>query len=234
MSELYEKFKKINAPRNHKDWTHISEILKFEITQSNISDYLLSVANNTEMHEALHRRSYVHQLGFEKYELFKFGYNQDCAVRMHIWHGSASSTKEDIHDHCFDFCSKILTGELKQEYYNERIDGVEYQKCNYRVDKNFRSTCLHSKNATAAMVGSKTIGKNEIYFLRNDELHKIVSAKTPTVTLLVQGKYVKDSANVLRDIVNKNDNQEDGKIIRVAPRNKLKDHLIKIVKIINQ
>lgn len=86
---------------------------------------LNDVINDDALLTKIANRSYIHALGFYKIVLMDLskdvpGDNQKTQVRLHLWNPSDNNglpIVESLHEHSFDFVSRVLTGELENQQF---------------------------------------------------------------------------------------------------------------------
>lgn len=108
---------------------------------------------------------------------------------------------EDVHNHRYDFGSKVLKGSLSQQLFRIRFSDnggheVEDVTCNEGETPTkdpYKYDLIHDT--------THTYKEGSGYFISHEQLHRvIVSGKTPTVTVVTRGVYMKERAQVVRPI----------------------------------
>lgn len=102
----------------------ISEIFN----SSNIISLLESIINNDELLDKIEQRSYIHALGFDKIVLVDLSkdFSLDLPksqIRLHIWDPVKENSMpivESLHEHSFNFVSKVITGKIENQQYSFR------------------------------------------------------------------------------------------------------------------
>lgn len=101
--------------------------------------------------------------------------------RLHVWDSSvgAENPEPPVHDHPYDFTSRIIVGELRNSRYVETAAGDEYHRFRYSPpDEEQRRRDTVKLSATA-----ETLGEGDEYAQLAHELH--TSRQQPgTVTLI--------------------------------------------------
>jgi hypothetical protein len=128
--------------------------------------------------------SYRHQLGFVKIAL-----NNDAsgkALRLHLWDQSAVVT-EDIHSHCADFMSRVVSGGLEEHRY-ELTPGKAFTRFRYHFDADAGHALAHADGFTDVLQTSVTpLLAGTIYGRRSHELHTVANIQDSTMTVSAWG-----------------------------------------------
>lgn len=181
-----------------------------EINQPNeLKELLLSFTNSFDLERYLSkilrdekaiyytaRKSYSHENGFDKITLFENNY---CKMRLHIWLQNGISYSENIHNHRWDFCSKILFGSYLFEnfQFDFKKNGEEYFEYEYLPKQNSDKYEMILRGKNYLSVKEKGIRvRNNVHILEQNELHKISSLEKITATLFLTGKSKKNYTNV--------------------------------------
>ena len=70
--------------------------------------------------------------------------------RLHVWDPSYSLEDPPVHDHPFDFTSRIIAGEMTNTRYTEDPSGIEYSRVRYSTaDEDARRTDTVRLSGTA-------------------------------------------------------------------------------------
>lgn len=138
----------------------------------------------------------------EMIHYFGLGFIQlklDKTQRLHFYtkHLPPIVPEEDVHNHRYDFNSKIMSGTLVQEIF-EVIPGethtIEEESC--QVGVKVESTAKPCKLRLASM---HTYHKNSEYFISHETFHR-VSYIDHCITLLARSGYKKNLAQVIRPV----------------------------------
>ena len=78
------------------------------------------------------RRSYQHDNGFDRIELFSND-NPEYGLRLHLWPGNLQQQKERVHGHPWNFASTVIAGQMHIEQFIETnfgdpVDVYEYER----------------------------------------------------------------------------------------------------------
>lgn len=142
-------------------------------------------------------RSYTHDNGFTKIVLVRAADGTN-ALRLHVWiPASSDDSRGNIHNHCWDFSSLVLSGGLEYEEFEEDDDGVIAAKhCLYDPSNDFEYAlrALGTKKLRRIKAGIHKAG--ETYYLPAEKLHRTWRQNATTVTLLSQGAHRRKCADV--------------------------------------
>lgn len=198
MLSFFDSLSKVGLLNSRGSWLQVNQLLNTCVNEELLDLYINEILRDGLRLGELYKRSYLHPLGFYKCELFRFGCNKENSVRLHIWR-EGQPIKEDIHDHCFDFSSKVIRGRVEHKIYEACAKGDEFQSFNYAVNDQFESYLHERGTVNLSMTSKMEVIKGETYHLNGDILHKVNKAEPFSVTLLVQGGYRKRYAKVYRE-----------------------------------
>ncbi|WP_460149529.1 cupin domain-containing protein [Pseudomonas sp. S3_E10] len=141
---------------------------------------------------------HTHQLGFFKFQIAVINGNFPRTVRLHYW--NRTKIKDDIHDHISSFASKVIYGSLKNEFYEPNDESKNY------ILKKFKSVgscCTPSRHELEKMqslefLREETLEAGQSYFLKYDQLHRLVPKSDELVTLIIQDIPIDREINVYR------------------------------------
>ena len=115
--------------------------------------------------------------------------------RLHVWDPSYSAGEPPIHDHPYDFTSKVIVGEISNTRYEEDPAGEEYRRLRYPPDaEHLRRSDTVRLSATAA-----TFTEGARYRQLAHELH--ASLQLPGTVTVIRCSWVdvSDLTVCLRD-----------------------------------
>ena len=113
-------------------------------------------------------------------------------LRLHIW-WQAGQTLEDVHNHAWDFCSRILTGSLRFTTYHPTASEnslPEFHRYRYQLggDGDFRDQPVERARLTQGLDAILAAGTT--YSFRHDQLHRVTPAGDDVVaTLVITGHF---------------------------------------------
>ena len=118
--------------------------------------------------------------------------------RMHFYSKElpAIIPKEEIHNHRYNFNSKIIKGKFKQEIFDV-IEGhdwiLEQESCNEN-----KPIISNSKKCNVVISSSHTYCEGSEYYINHQTFHRVEADYA--ITLLTRSGYEKDFAEVIRPI----------------------------------
>lgn len=149
-----------------------------------------AILEDDERLAAVARRSHRHQLGFLKYVLIA-GSPGRC-LRMHYW-DRAPDALEDIHSHCANFRSRIVSGELTESSF-ELTSGAEHSRFRYHFDENLgHSVAVAEGMSGVSLLESRQLQAGDQYTKATSELHSVSNVKPGTLTISVWGDRYSDA-----------------------------------------
>lgn len=134
-----------------------------------------------------HVRLYYFGLGFIQLKV-------DETFRLHFYTPELPAFNEDIHNHRYNFTSRVLLGNIINYYYDV-IDGdthlIKNESCNLDVDAPVLDKPCGVRQTSAVYYG---LGSD--YYVDHTIYHT-VKTHVPCITLLKRGPYTKDFAQVI-------------------------------------
>ncbi|MBX2820315.1 MAG: hypothetical protein KTR29_11560 [Rhodothermaceae bacterium] len=175
------------------------------ITKRHLNEYLDRVVHDLFWPREIAKNSYKHELGFDKLVLFSRPTGNITRVKLHIWWPGKPFADIDIHDHRYDFRSKVLLGELRHELFIIRDDvkkkrkANEYELYEYQYNSKTNSAEQHYKHTVQLKKARcKRCPEGRTYKMACDKIHCVLPGEDVSITLLLQGKSQKEKAIVLR------------------------------------
>jgi hypothetical protein len=147
--------------------------------------------------------SYSHPNGFDKVVLIH-SRQPEFKLRLHVWWpqpGAAGSTSlPRIHNHRWDFCSRIILGQLSTVHYEVETGYEPHSRYLYRPSEDRVSYLLKYIGECAVRPTYRALlSKGDGYSLSHRTLHRVASNKEDlTATLVLQGCSLRESTDVLR------------------------------------
>lgn len=135
-----------------------------------------------------HKRIYNFGLGFIQIVL-----SED--TRAHFYSDSVPRTNEEIHNHRYNFTSKILKGNFIQEKYI-LTPGNSHFLTNESCNKERELSNIISIETGVKLLDKKEYGQGESYLLYFNEFHR-ADYKGNTITFLTRSNIITDYAQVL-------------------------------------
>jgi hypothetical protein len=156
-----------------------------------VRSLLKEILSDSEILKQVAARSYVHQLGFEKFVLAESV--DGSAIRLHFWPHGSSSVDEDIHSHCGSFSSLVVLGSLTSQLY-ELNPGSTHMAYRYRFDRIKRhSEVTKAGLTTVAAAQQTTFNIGFGYRLDSHVLHRVIDVMPGTATISIWSQRHSDA-----------------------------------------
>lgn len=133
-----------------------------------------------------HERLYFFGLGFIQLKI-------DDRYRLHFYNSSLPSITEDIHNHRYDFTSKILQGEITNYFYDV-TEGDSHVMDNESCSADNKAPRIE-KSCKATLLKVTTFKSGESYHVTTDMFHRVEA--TDCITLLDRGPKTKEFAQIV-------------------------------------
>jgi hypothetical protein len=146
---------------------------------------------------ALAAASYEHPNGFAK--LVLAGGAGRFKLRLHVW-PAAGGRPSDLHDHRWDFGSRVLLGGYRFEEHVP-VPGDTFHCYHYRSPGGEDSFAIEHAGRTGTRLAheGRAVAGHE-YTLKSDVIHRVFpSSAGPTITLVLQGPTVRSFTSVLSE-----------------------------------
>ncbi|WP_395302996.1 hypothetical protein SIM97_11135 [Pectobacterium zantedeschiae] len=186
-------------------------INKSDIDIVRILDYMIESYNEFEPN--------WHALGFIHCKILK---NDSGTLRLHIWHAQekhADEQVEKIHDHLFSLNSFIISGKIKNEFFNvEKTNKNDFTHYAYIVKYIDEGSYLTSSENfyNVCKLNEKTIVPGEYYTIDSSEFHRSSLANgISTLTLVATYNHLEKDPLTLSS-----KELESCKIRKASPYNK--------------
>ncbi|MGP4959028.1 hypothetical protein [Pseudomonas helleri] len=165
------------------DWDSFTEVVKDKSNLTLLKKLDLLLDDDNLLTEAA-KHSYRHQLGFWKYVLMSN--TVGGSLRLHLWDNS-SYLEEDIHSHCTDFYSRVITGQVTEKSF-ELTPGTSHKRFRYRFDNELGHSTAIADGATGVSVQSnRVLSAGMEYRKCAMDLHNISNVEPGTMTLSAWG-----------------------------------------------
>ena len=182
--------------------TDVSEGDVIEIEQA-----IQAALNDPSSIEAIAQQSYRHQNGFVKIPLKT---KNGEKFRLHVYRVGAKADK-NIHNHRWDFESKVLCGSLPMHLY-EVVEGNSHRLHRYRrKGRLYAIEYMRKIGLIESQLVNIRAGKK--YFMKNHLYHKIAAVKELTITYMITRKAVEKTC----DLINVKDMSSTGEGIDEPP-----------------
>lgn len=161
-----------------------------------VADTLQRLAQNERALTELGEYAFAHPNGFDWIPLERaLPYYR---VRLHVWWPDRAGVIEDIHNHAWDFGSRVLCGQLRFTTYRPSAQGEPYYHYPYRFgdDGSFSSTDVDLVHLEPTFDGSLSAGT--VYSFRHTELHRVTPDHNdrPVATVIVAGAMQREGSDV--------------------------------------
>jgi len=175
------------------------------IEAKSLSSRIDQILSNENLLREISLMSYKHRNGFYKIVLAEY---ESIKLRFHIWPKNTERKEEDIHNHCWDFCSQILAGGYISEEYSVLEDGSQasngkryscYEYLPREEKQYFRLKEIGSKLLSRTI--SKTLQKGDKLMMSFDRLHRVVPQNSVyTASMFLNGRKKVRSTMVCRAV----------------------------------
>ena len=135
------------------------------------------------------RRSYIHPNGYDKVVLVSA---KSAAVpyelRIHVWRPDSTGEMPDVHNHDWDFASRVLCGELSCEEYAPHPDGEAQERYLYLRSQKGAFEIRYQGMARLRVVRRYTLHAGDTYAMDRMVLHRVRGHSGQiTATVILQG-----------------------------------------------
>jgi len=144
---------------------------------------------NLEELKKNHARLYYFGLGFIQLKI-------DETYRLHFYSPELPSITEDIHNHRYDFTSRILKGRIINRVWEvEETKRGEHVIVNESCNPDISAPVLDTP-CKAELVEASIYSEGHNYQMKDDMFHQ-VEAPDGCITLLKRGDYTKEFAQIV-------------------------------------
>jgi hypothetical protein len=199
--------------QNRSDLTIQLQNLFTNITKDSLSTIIDEILNNDELLDQVTKASYRNVTGFLKIVLAQDDVNS-WKIRLHVW--QEKEKKEFPHNHKWDFFSKIISGYLLQEIYEESQDQNDYPSITYNIfepvslmpilptgeapcpcrdDYILSNVSIKPKTRSLSITSKNIIAAGESYFMPYHLIHSITPGRN-AISLIFTSDKVRDNSEV--------------------------------------
>lgn len=114
--------------------------------------------------------------------------------RLHFYTDKLDSNTDSIHNHRYNFESKILKGSFKNKIYNVDYWGNTHVKVNESCNEEIQVP-KNKEACTLKLVSDITYYKNDEYYMHYESFHRVES--NYAITLLKRSDYKQDYAQII-------------------------------------
>jgi hypothetical protein len=166
----------------------------------NLIRFLRDLLADDSRVQDLAKQSEAHRLGFDKIIL------EMCSIyqlHLHIWWPREQAFKDGIHNHKFNFTSKILKGSLAEEIYERCDSGGIFMHEYLALSNESKSTDRFQYKGYQQICCCRktTYPAGTTYFLHNSAFHNAVpnDHKELTITLFIRTANVKNADTIFEE-----------------------------------
>jgi hypothetical protein len=142
----------------------------------------------------------IHPLGFARIPLSAWTLERS-RIAVHIWSGDWPAAHAlDIHDHCYDFVSICIAGEIRHSFFEPRhsADALACDASHYRAGCCAESESAPGEGQRLALVNEQIIAVHDALSLHHGGLHRALPLTDVAITVQFQSPCIKSSARVFR------------------------------------
>lgn len=173
-----------------------SILLKF-LDSFSVQDILKDLTDDD--FNSILQRTYIHDNGFYKIPLIK---STNFQLRIHYWSkeikSQSGTSKQNAHDHRWDFASYILQGSyshqklVEESSASESLNHYIYHKANNFAGYNLQ----YNRLASLKVTNEDIYKKGDILNLNYEDIHRVSMKKYPVVTLVLCGYSHRNYTNI--------------------------------------
>lgn len=198
LSKIQETLDLISVESLETDTKALDEALQNIVDRHRMVDIIKEILSSESRLDEVARNSYSHPNGFDKLVIVT-GDQGKYKLRCHIWWPEESFThREDIHNHRWNFATRLIRGTYLLEFYNELSGDPTHFVYRYQSpeeNETFDMSILGERKLALSFRTKVQAGSG--YSQSYDLLHRVTKADNKlVVTLLLQGKTVCDHTTV--------------------------------------
>ena len=170
-----------------------SELIQISDSYS-VLELLTEIITTPSILQEVARRSYLHNNGFDKITL-KVD-SQDIfgpRIRLHIWWPRCRPPSDaTIHNHAWNFASRLLCGQQESELFDRDDSGSEYHeyKCPTLANKDEFAEPVFQGISKLRSIQRWIHSATSIYAMDHMLIHRVTAlGDAPTATLMLQGHH---------------------------------------------
>lgn len=158
------------ALSSNKNTNILCDLMNKNVNNIQIQEWLEEITSENNKKEVANLASLmeIHPLGFQKYVIWDQG---GIRARLHYW-SQENGIEENIHDHRFHFCAKIICGSYTHEVY----DVVEPVNEESKVE--------------IKLISQEKLVAGNTYFFSAGVFHRIIPSNEKTISFLVRGDAI--------------------------------------------
>lgn len=152
-----------------------------------MTDAIAEIARTPQYLEELGPYAYEHPNGFDQLPLELN--SPQYRARLHIWWPDRTGTIEDIHNHAWDFGSRILCGSLRFTTFEAGDEGVPHYHCYYPIGSKNTPKQADDRIVALRKTFDGHLPAEMSYSFSHTQLHRVKAEGDgrPVATLVVSG-----------------------------------------------
>jgi hypothetical protein len=169
-----------------------------------LASLLHEMASSAETRAEICRRSYAHQNSFVKIVLLE-SLAPMFKLRLHIWrNGSAGPEDSDVHNHRWDFASRVLAGDFLNRIFAEpsstdNTQGVDLMRWHRYLPRTVGDNFVLQYRSVrpVAEIEIRPLKAGTVYWMAAGELHRLDTIGSELhASLVLQGPAVRAETDV--------------------------------------
>jgi hypothetical protein len=156
---------------------------------------------DTDTIETIAKRSYSHPNGYDKIVLVSRDIMElPYELRMHVWWADQHRSLGDIHNHDWEFSSRVLCGRLDCQEYEAGDYGEPMLRYIYLRSEKARFILQAQGSGRLKLGRFYSVWPGQSYSMQRTTLHRAAGAEgCTTATLILQGPTHQLSSMIYRD-----------------------------------
>lgn len=137
----------------------------------NLQALLQLLLGDEEALNAIQQHSYYHHNGFRKLVLLQ---NAAFKLRLHLWEARNEAHHENIHDHRWNFASRLLVGCFQTVIWAEDPTGPETRlDCTYTPARDGKYVVRENGRVKLRQLATHTLRAGDLYYMPASTLHQV-------------------------------------------------------------
>lgn len=144
----------------------------------------------------------IHPLSFARIPLSAWTLDQP-RIAVHVWSRDLPEAHAlDIHDHCYDFVSICIAGEIRHSFFDasHSPDALACDALRYRAGCSAESESALGRDQRLTLVDERTVAVHDALSLQHSRLHRARPMTDVAVTVQFQSPCIKSAARVFRAV----------------------------------
>jgi hypothetical protein len=187
----------------------LASVLRDTLAPATLASLLHELATSAESRAEMCRQSYVHQNSFVKIVLVE-SLAPMFKLRLHVWrNGSVGPKDSDIHNHRWDFASRVLAGRFVNRIFAEpsgaeNNQGACLMRWHRYLPRASKDTFVlrYLSMRPVAEIETRPLEAGTIYWMAAGELHRLDTVGSDLhASLVLQGSVVRAETDVYSERV---------------------------------